>query len=267
MGHRRYVHRELRSTFYLSKSPQVDTIVFFVHGFDLAEPPAVREVYWGDVLAKIRSWAECDTCDFGFYFYPKNQELPEIVDGFRRVISAYSKPVNPGADRRKLIRLAPGNRYRRMVFVGHSLGALIARLAILDVLKSGPLPEGTLVLFAPAHCGLSTSAEQAQRIVKRQLLRSGFWRTLVGTGEVVFPCLQQVPRMVGRLHGQMKLGNTHPLTRAQHVFHVKGDPIVVNAHFFADAPAIEKTGTSHWAIHRTILRKQWPLKTVMEACR
>ena len=107
--------------------------------------------------------------DFVFYGYDAfHSELIASVGDFREFLaklltcpSELSNPALPVQARR-----ADDHVYQEIILVGHSLGAVLIRFALLDLhkLEFDQLGKIRLVLFAPAHCGAYLSKLFAETI-------------------------------------------------------------------------------------------------------
>jgi pimeloyl-ACP methyl ester carboxylesterase len=214
-----------------AERPTAKTAVVFVHGFG------------GSAQA---TWSEFDTLapadpafanvDLIFYGYdgkgPHVTESSRWLFDFLDLLSSHAATLaNAG-----LVAEAhrdPGFSYERIVLVGHSLGAVVARNALVLATKYWPrawAQRCELVLFAPAHLGSRTSE----------------WATAVLSGIPVIPALAQmffkVPadlavgsQVLANLRSDVdSLVPEHPWLGARLVVEAEPDHVVMNGAYPGD---------------------------------
>jgi pimeloyl-ACP methyl ester carboxylesterase len=141
-----------RTRAYWATQPN-KTLVVFVHGF---AGKAVDS--WTDFAGLLTERPQAAGCDLVFYGYdslrrPMQNSALQLLE-FLDVVHKDPGPMleltlDASAQRDAKFR------YDRLVLVGHSLGAVVARRALVDAHRDGRAwaPKTHLVLFAPAHSG------------------------------------------------------------------------------------------------------------------
>jgi pimeloyl-ACP methyl ester carboxylesterase len=141
----------------LSVSPVAEEAIVFIHGWG---GDAVGT--WENFRAGIHALPEMSMADALFWAYPSKthqvaysagvlrQFLSDLIDAPVRSILDPSCPQD-------LALRGDGFRYQRITLCAHSMGAVIARRAMIDLDREGglgdPPPVIRLLLFAPAHKG------------------------------------------------------------------------------------------------------------------
>ncbi|HXX20941.1 MAG TPA: hypothetical protein VEJ46_16180 [Candidatus Acidoferrum sp.] len=154
----------------ISESAQSDTAVVFVHGF-LGDASGT----WLNFQEMIDScrmtypgWAMCDA--FFFHYSSFRQSITDSAEELISFVRAvfpnppgwiFSVP-QPFRELRALLVLRLRmRRYKRLVLVGHSEGAVVIRRAVVLEYKrkngGTPILDAKLALFAPAHLGFTPS--------------------------------------------------------------------------------------------------------------
>lgn len=125
----------------------------FVHGFSGSAVDT-----WLQFPEFLRQRSETSGSDLLFYGYDslRTQVRPnavKLVAFLGELLAQPARTMNSTVDP-PLYRDA-AFQYDRVTIVAHSLGAVVARRALLDAHKSAALwaPKVTLILFAPAHMG------------------------------------------------------------------------------------------------------------------
>jgi hypothetical protein len=187
----------------VSRDPGTDTAVIFVHGFG-GDP----QTTWLEFPSLIDSCSGAypwwNTCDVFFYKYPGSRTIPIAVSSHN--LLTFLRATFPEPDQAlfrfsttdaKLRALFPsvplrtdGFRYRKLVLVGHSEGAVVIRRALIEeykrirdeggmpdlrsfrtyeqilagrdqiqaeFLQKNPLFDAAVVFFAPAHLGATVT--------------------------------------------------------------------------------------------------------------
>jgi pimeloyl-ACP methyl ester carboxylesterase len=149
-----------RSTRAIWSSAQPDSVIIFIHGF-----AGDSNTTWLKFPSLLPTLPETSLTDFVYYGYDgkrtyANNSAIEFFDFLNSLLLDPARISNEslpkGAEKRKRFF-----RYRRVIIVAHSLGAVVARLALLrahaihfdqqDIIPW--LSTVRLVLFAPAHKG------------------------------------------------------------------------------------------------------------------
>jgi alpha-beta hydrolase superfamily lysophospholipase len=147
--------KESRGRFTVTPTPA--GAVVFVHGFRSAATEGWRD--FPSVLPREPKAADYDLLFFGYDTREQAAGSAILLREFLRAIAEapaqlIANPSLPADQRPRAI----GMRYRHIVVAAHSLGAVVTRLALLQ-LESAPrtpldwLSKVRLVLYAPAHSG------------------------------------------------------------------------------------------------------------------
>jgi pimeloyl-ACP methyl ester carboxylesterase len=139
-------------TAYWSIKPTGQAIVF-VHGFRGHVTNTWQE--FPSLLTASQDFAGHDLIFYTYdtintAAYTSGSFFKQFLDRlFEDPISIWNQSLSPGAVRPKDLR------YRSVVIVAHSLGAVVSRLALVSAHRDQKnwLLNTRLVLFAPAHCG------------------------------------------------------------------------------------------------------------------
>jgi pimeloyl-ACP methyl ester carboxylesterase len=149
--------REIKGGFKLSQAiwsrEHARNAVLFVHGF---RGDALRT--WGNFPDLLIEEPSSRTFDFVFYGYDAfSSELNACAVDFAKFLKTLI--LNPAEISNTTVPSQAARRadhkYTTIYLVGHSLGAVVMRLALLqlrEVIKSD-LNRVRMILFAPAHCG------------------------------------------------------------------------------------------------------------------
>ena len=137
------------STAYLSLS-KPHTLVIFVHGF-----AGEAQGTWDDFPRLIRTQNDFDECDVVFYGYEslKGQANNNALRFYRDLTALLEKHPNRLGYARNDVEI--DFEYENVLIIGHSLGAIIIRRALLCAKTDDKswLDRCRMVLFAPAHRG------------------------------------------------------------------------------------------------------------------
>lgn len=135
---------------YWSASPN-GTAIVFVHGF---YGEAVGT--WSQFERLLPSEPACRGCDIIFFKYdsvytPSPTSGAELYVFLKQLCRTPAAVIKADAPATRPARF----RYKRVLLVAHSLGAVVCRLALLTMHRNGDRWETRmdLVLFAPAHLG------------------------------------------------------------------------------------------------------------------
>jgi pimeloyl-ACP methyl ester carboxylesterase len=204
---------------------------------------------WEAFPRALRSSSKAATVDAFFFQYPSTKESAAfcaapfaefLLDLLRRPSSTI---VNPSLPRGEPSRLAAA-RYERVILVGHSMGAAVARSALLELdrddLSEADRARLTLLLFAPAHKGATIPL----------LIQSGFGIDF-GAGKIIGAALTIYYRslrdlaeksgFVEKLEAKSATARERRLAQRlsadylrAHVYHAQGDKTVIQDPFDDD---------------------------------
>jgi pimeloyl-ACP methyl ester carboxylesterase len=137
---------------YWSKQPAGKAIVF-IHGF-LGNALTT----WTNFQTQLLSDPKCAGCDLIYYGYDGFKvQVGNSAAAFRVFMEELlTRPAElANSTLLPLVHRPPDFAYTRVVVVGHSLGAIVSRRALLDAHQQqrGWLPRVRLAFFAPAHLG------------------------------------------------------------------------------------------------------------------
>jgi pimeloyl-ACP methyl ester carboxylesterase len=141
----------------LNRGPRVSTAIVFVHGWGGSAGGT-----WEEFPAALRTLPEAAGADAFFIDYPSTKHSVAVCgDEMREFLvdllrSPSTNVVNPSLPAGAPPR-GSAERYARIVIVAHSMGAVVARRALLDLDREElSLPERESIrflFFAPAHRG------------------------------------------------------------------------------------------------------------------
>lgn len=146
-----------RSLAYWADDPN-GSVVVFVHGFN--GRPVSSWLEFPSRLPEEPAWTGSDLVFFGYDGrYAPVMASALVLAEFLDELMAGHVPTNVASGRRSARQ--DGELYRRLVVVGHSLGAVVARRALLEArrpIRADWLTRTHLVLFAPAHRGADVAS-------------------------------------------------------------------------------------------------------------
>lgn len=247
-------------------------LVVFVHGF---RGSAVKT--WIQFPAMMEKDPALGDCDFIFYGYdsPKYRvpvsgyRLYQFLDracGDSGVLADESLP--PSAACRGL-----GNTYDAIVLVAHSLGAVIARQALILAHEHQRLwaDRVRLVLFAPAHKGSDVVSMAGTFLgvfkpLSPELFEAGL--------ELVWPVLKDLKegsptlaQLEAKVLAAVPAGDDPHCLKAYKVMHGTEDPIVSPLDFGRDPSPEFIEGRYHINVCKPDESYDRPVQTVLEALR
>jgi pimeloyl-ACP methyl ester carboxylesterase len=142
---------------YFARAP-LGTAIIFVHGFGGHAIDTWERMH--ELLPREGAAAGVDVVFYG-YRSMKAQALAS-ANLLRQFLADF---VDPAGTAQKQVPTGrreqyPALAYNKIIIVAHSLGAAVARRAVLDAFRLGQawVHETRLVLFAPAHCGAILTA-------------------------------------------------------------------------------------------------------------
>jgi pimeloyl-ACP methyl ester carboxylesterase len=239
---------ELKSRCILSRKPAGKAIIF-VHGYG-----GNAITTWSRFDSLLADRASCSGHDLIFYGYDGLHsdtvssaslflELLEVL--FTNPLSLINEVLPSSAQR------SSDFNYCEILIAAHSLGAVIARWALLMAHEEGrDWPQRIkLVLFAPAHRGANVTkiALEAMSGFKAMQILAGFVRfrsPLIDQLAEGSTYLQELLDRVNRLVGES--GDHCLLARA--VFVAEREHVVANLPFSRDPYPIPVAGSDHFSI-------------------
>lgn len=223
--------------------------VLFIHGFT---GDAIKT--WADFHELLPGTPSFDGYDLYFYGY----------DGLRVQVNASANLFRTFLDRMLgqtedflvsnlpfvVPDRGPGFAYDRLLIVGHSLGAVISRRALLDARDAGAawLDNVELALFAPAHSGASIAA------LAMEAADFGFLKPFSALARMFSPLigeLQPGSALLKRLADEVVAATQNgasPYLRAKLVVTAEYDDVVKNDRFPADPPSFTIPDSTHSSV-------------------
>ena len=256
-------HQWFKDSRVLLSNQHAATALVFVHGWGGSASGT-----WEDFQRAIRFSPETATADAFFLNYPTRQKAVAFCAGevrrfFRDLLHNPDATILNGSLPRGAPRRAPAMRYGRVVVIAHSMGAVVARRALLD-LDRPDAPDGLddadrakirLLFFAPAHTGSTIPL----------LIASGFGLDALPGAKAVGELLALRYRSLRDLaigsRSLSKLEGDNKAARERHaqagratdhliafVFHADGDKVVEADAFDADPPLSGIIGKHHRSV-------------------
>lgn len=238
--------------------------LLFIHGFS-----GNAITTWSDFHLLLPQCSRCAGHDLYFYGYDGlRAELNASAALFRESLQRLLGQTNEFLTR----NLPPSARrdaaygYDEVVIAAHSLGAVIARRALLDATRSGSpwVRNVKLVLFAPAHRGA--------RVTELALEASsfGFLRLFSPVIRFQSPLIDALKRdsptltkLADDTRASIAAGNTHLIAAKVVLAHY--ERIVENEPFCDDPPPVSIPDTTHTSVCKPNPHFRDPL-THLEEC-
>jgi pimeloyl-ACP methyl ester carboxylesterase len=224
--------------------------VVFIHGFGGHSLST-----WSEFNNLLPLEREADGVDLFFYGYNSLRAdvrasagiFCQFLDGLMTNPSGALNPLIISSD----LQRPPNFQYREIIVVAHSLGAVVARQALVDACESTKswTSRIRLILFAPAHCG-------ARAVKLASMLSTGsFWLSFVASlGRFNAPSLTDLEpdskflQELARKTSDLTAKGHHRL-RPELVVHAELENIVETIGFAGDPPARETlAGMDHMAV-------------------
>lgn len=259
-----------KSRAWYATSPSGRAVVF-VHGFG---GDALKT--WQQFPVLLPAETQCAGHDMYFYGYDSLRRQAAYSAAELRALLGQLLTLPADVVRRSSPEAAaarPGTQsYQRITVVAHSLGALVARRALLDLAQDATmrarLPLIRVVLFAPAHNGANVI-----RLASEAL---GFFRLpIASAARYKFPVLLDLD--TGSQTLTLLLDNTKaeydacvarnaPTSHvvAQAVMHAEGDKIVSQNAFFRDPPMTPTPGKGHIDMCKPSARYRAPIDLLVQ---
>lgn len=241
------------TAWYCTTDPE--SLIVFVHGFK-----GLAVETWNDFPYFIKNRPAFANSDILFYGYDSldGQAHDQAMD-LLKFLQKYSTPPTS-------FREQQPTPYKKIILVAHSLGAVVARFALLGAIKQQKpwRNQCKLVLFAPAHNGA-----RVQRLMMLSL--PGFYKVIGGLFMFKKPILddldpasQALKKLASDTLKYQQTAEEALLTAL--VMEAYGDKIVHNGLFcfdqyHADSPIKRK---SHTDVCKPIQKKQYllPVHTI-----
>jgi pimeloyl-ACP methyl ester carboxylesterase len=159
-------------------------LVVFVHGFG-GSPTST----WDDFPSLLPAHGACASCDLVFFGYDSMRTRVRFTASALFQMLEELATNAAGVANRDLSMPRPQFAYQSIVLVAHSLGAVVARRALLDACQQKrPWTTKTkLVLFAPAHMGADVIL-----LLKESIFEFAPIRFLAGVLQFRYPTLRDV---------------------------------------------------------------------------
>lgn len=132
-----------------------DKAIVFIHGY-FGDPVDT----WLDFPELVEEYPDFNTYDVYFYGYGRNQtDVISIAAIFSTFIDKLFVDSSRAWGQLPIFPLfaVSGHRYDKIVIASHSLGAVVTRIALLQMTNDGKeyAKRTKLILYAPAHMGAS----------------------------------------------------------------------------------------------------------------
>jgi hypothetical protein len=258
------VYGEGTFAFYSFKRPE--KLIVFVHGFS-----GNSLTTWKEFNSIIRSDSQFSTSDIIFYGYDSlHRQASESASYFCDFIKVHHAPQNAAINRH---RETPENfQYKRIIFVAHSLGAIVVRRGLMTCYTNGEqwMNKVRMILFAPAHFGSKVFSGLFPAL-------PGIGKALVGLVSVYYLKVLYDLKSDSKVVTELK-ADTHEYLRtirneeagcliAYRVVWAGGDNIVINEQFCRDINAIKVQGQGHTSVCKpnSVLKYREPLRVLLES--
>jgi len=231
--------------------------VLFIHGYG-GSPTAT----WNDFHSLLPRQKNLAGADLYFYGY----------DGIRAELLASSSLFRNFLDR-TLATTSPhqfgrtkATTYDTLIIVCHSLGAVVARRALIDAtrMKLQWVGKVRLTMFAPAHMGARIVA-----LVKEMSAPIRYLPIVLFAIQFRSPLIEQLDPKSEELAAlkrdirQLTKNNQNPHLRPRSVLIAEYERIVSNSSFPGDPPATALAGHDHFSVCKPRLDFLDPIETVV----
>lgn len=230
------------SAFLLKTKPK--TLVVYIHGFTGSSYKT-----WGDFPELIKNQNDFKFADIVFYGYKSLREkadytalqfyefLTEVCENNPKIFSDFSRE-----------NIEQDFRYHNVLIVAHSLGAIIARRALVNAKRNNKswLENCKMILFAPAHRGAKHLRLFENIGIVGRILLSG--------SACIIPALKDLGANSKSLKDLITTSQKYidegegNFTIAQKVLWAHKDNVVDNKIFCNDPKAVEIKKESHTTI-------------------
>ena len=246
-----------RSVWFPSNSPTRRLLVF-VHGWGWGRPV---ENTWGDFVRVLDAWSiEHQSWDILMYGYDcadsgiqqLAMRLSSILDAVWTAPDLAGYPFEPRSGNQSR---GTGVHWQALHLVCHSMGAVVARRALLDKtrlpgLRSDDWSHVTkMTMFAPAHTGVLVGELLGSVVTAVPVISLLAWAF-----SAKYPCLEDIDASDRRgtlrqlAEHAVEQCALHPQVEARLVAFASRDKVVSSRPFPIDRRAIEIDGTDHQTI-------------------
>jgi hypothetical protein len=252
--------------------------VVFIHGFT-----GECEGTWMEFPSMIAHAPECRDRDFYFFGYDSlSERAPYSASQFSQVLLAlgnnpYQSLFAPSMVKAPWFKRDPFE-YSEVVVVAHSLGALVARYAIIELSRTdqllGPLAQMKLALFAPAHLGADVTllVEEVTKLMGKVMslaaLTAKYKCPIINELEPGSAVVRRVTSWTESELARARRVNRSELPYiARKVVHASFDPIVTADPFGEDPPIIGVPDRNHSSVCKPIRDSDYPMTCLREVIR
>lgn len=243
-----FLEEGINTSAYYCIKPNPKNLLIFVHGFG-----GKSTATWGDFPILIKNFSQFNSSDVIFYGY-KSKQIPALGNA-ELFYSHLKKFVNPrvklgNSDRRDTI-----NKYENILFIGHSLGAIIIRKTLLDAKRDDPawLKNSKIILFAPAHRGA-----HIHRLLMEAIPES--FKVFASAAKLLFPVLidleqdsETIKDLIKDNEKFLAKAGNDCFTKATYIMASVKDKVVLK-HRFCEDPNVEPIADKgHIAICKPVL--------------
>lgn len=225
------------------------TLVIFIHGFKGSSKST-----WDDFPSLINDYLEFSKCDVVFYGYDGLHTAAEYSAlKFKKFLNdMYETPFAFIDDDINKFGIRPDEfKYKKIVIVAHSLGAIVTRRALLNGKKDKAnwIDITRMILFAPAHNG----ARDIEGLVSSVV--TGPFKLLTTYGKYEFTVLddleedsQTITKIIEETKELLQKGQEGEFTKAAAVVWAENDKIVRTNTFCADPEPIPVDNKNHISV-------------------
>jgi hypothetical protein len=237
----------INSYVFWAKKPEGKALVF-IHGFNGGPYTTFKQF---DVL--LRNYKEFAGCDIFFYGYSASKsQIAALAKGFVKMLLVLEKECVELYNKSfKRVVLNPRNsnfKYDNIVIVAHSLGAILTRIALIEINKSDSelTKKFDMILYAPAHFGAHLSETYAILPLGILNLLASFKLGVKNSND-----LRPSSKLIAKLLNDTKAiqsGKNYQFTIAKAVFWAEVEKVVIQQDYLLDKPAIVIEKTNHQTV-------------------